>query len=47
MSMAKTAMAGMIGFVIGAGAMIAPGNEKIKRQMRRQADKVAKMMRMW
>lgn len=47
MSMVKTAMIGMVGFALGAGAMMAPGGQKMKRQMQKQADKMAKMIRMW
>lgn len=47
MSMLKTAAAGMIGFAIGAGAMMAPGSQKWKRQAQKQADKLAKMVKTW
>ena len=45
MSMIKAAAAGMIGFAIGAGAMMMPGSQKWKKQAQRQADKLARMMR--
>ena len=47
MSMIKTAAAGMIGFAVGAGAMMAPGTQKWKRQAQRQVDKLARMVRSW
>ncbi len=43
----KTAAAGMIGFAVGAGAMLAPGGQKWKRQAQKQVDKLAKMVKMW
>ena len=47
MSMLKTAAAGMIGFMAGAGAMMAPGSQKWKRQAQKQVDKLARMVKMW
>lgn len=47
MSMLKTAAAAMIGFAMGAGAMMAPGSQKWKRQAQKQADKLAKMVKTW
>ena len=47
MSMLKTAAAGMIGFAVGAGAMMAPGSQKWKRRARHQVEKLARMTRMW
>lgn len=47
MSMMKTAAAGMLGFAIGAGAMLMPGNQKLKKQAQRQADRVMRLMRSW
>ena len=47
MSMIKAAAAGMIGFAVGAGAMMAPGTQKWKRQAQRQVDKLARMVRSW
>ena len=45
MSMMKTAAAGMLGFAVGAGAMLLPGNQKWKKQMQRQVDKMVKLAR--
>jgi len=45
--MIKTAVAGAIGFAVGAGAMMLPGNQKLKRQAQKQMDKLVKMARMW
>lgn len=47
MNVLKTAAAGMIGFAVGAGAMMMPGNQKFKRQAQKQMDKLAKMAKMW
>lgn len=47
MNVVKTAMAGVIGFAIGAGAMIAPGNQKMKKQAQKQVDKLMKLTKMW
>ncbi|MBR6571766.1 MAG: hypothetical protein IKK75_15065 [Clostridia bacterium] len=47
MNLLKTAAAGMIGFAVGAGAMMMPGNQKWKRQMQRQVDKVMKLAKDW
>lgn len=47
MNMLKTAAAGMVGFAMGAGAMMTPGMQKWKRQAQRQMDRLAKMVRNW
>lgn len=47
MSMLKTVAAGALGFAAGAGAMIWPGNQKIKRQAQKQMDKLMKMSKAW
>lgn len=47
MSMFKTAAVGMIGFAVGAGAMMMPGNQKWKRQAQRQMDKIMKLAKSW
>jgi len=47
MSMLKTAAAGMIGFAVGAGAMIMPGNQKWKRQAQRQVDRIMRLAKNW
>jgi len=47
MSMMKTAAAGMLGFAMGAGAMMAPGAQKWKRQAQRQVDRLARMVKSW
>ena len=43
MSLFKTAAAGMIGFAVGAGAMMMPGNQKWKRQAQRQVDRIMRL----
>ena len=47
MNMIKTAAAGMIGFAVGAGAMMMPGSQKWKRQAQRQVDRIMKIARSW
>lgn len=47
MNMVRTAMAGVIGFAIGAGAMLAPGNQKMKKQAQKQVDRLMKLSKMW
>lgn len=47
MNLLKTAAAGMIGFAMGAGAMMAPGSQKWKRQAQKQVEKLARMVRAW
>ena len=47
MSMLKTAAAGAIGFAVGAGAMLMPGNQKLKKQAQKQMDKLVRMAKMW
>jgi len=47
MNMLKTMMAGAVGFAVGAGAMLMPGNQKMKRQAQRQMDKLMKMAKSW
>ena len=47
MSVMKVAISGMAGFALGAGLMMMPGNQKLKRQMLRQADHVKKMVKQW
>lgn len=47
MSMLKTVAAGALGFAAGAGAMLWPGSEKLKKQAKKQVDKLARMTKMW
>lgn len=47
MSMMKTAAVGMLGFAVGAGAMMAPGSQKWKRQAQRQVEKLSRMVKSW
>lgn len=47
LSMLKTAAAGMLGFAVGAGAMMMPGNQKWKRQAQRQIDRIMKIAKSW
>ncbi len=47
MNVVRIAVTGLVGFAVGAGAMMMPGNQKLKRQVQRQVDTVRKMSRMW
>ncbi|HIU19173.1 MAG TPA: hypothetical protein IAC48_03815 [Candidatus Limiplasma stercoravium] len=47
MNAMKTALVGAIGFAMGAGAMLMPGNQRMKRQVQKQVDKLAKAAKMW
>lgn len=47
MNMIKTTMAGAMGFMVGAGVMLMPGNQKMKRQVQKQVDKLVKLGKMW
>ena len=47
MSMLKTAAVGMLGFAVGAGAMMAPGSQKWKRQAQRQGERLSRMVKNW
>ena len=46
MSAWKAAVAGAVGFAVGAGAMLMPGNQKMKKQVQTQVDKLSKMAQM-
>lgn len=45
MNMMKTMMVGALGFAMGAGAMLMPGNQKMKKQAQRSMDKLMRMAR--
>ena len=47
MNMIRTAMVGALGFAVGAGAMMAPGSQKWKRQAQRQVEKRSRMVKSW
>ena len=47
LNMLKTAAAGMLGFAVGAGAMMMPGNQKWKRQAQRQMDRIMRIAKSW
>lgn len=47
MNMMKTMMVGALGFAVGAGAMLMPGNQKMKRQAQRSVDKIVRMAKSW
>ena len=47
MSAWKAAVAGAVGFAVGAGAMLMPGNQKLKKQAQKQMDKLVRMAKMW
>jgi len=43
----KTMMVGALGFAMGAGAMLMPGNQKMKKQAQRSVDKLMRMAKSW
>ena len=47
MNMMKTMMVGALGFAVGAGAMLMPGNQKMKRQAQRSVDKIMRFAKNW
>ena len=47
MNALKTAAVGVLGFAVGAGAMLMPGNQKLKRQAQKQIDKLVRMSKQW
>ncbi|MCI5955484.1 MAG: hypothetical protein MRZ54_00690 [Clostridiales bacterium] len=47
MNVLKTAAVGALGFAVGAGAMLMPGNQKLKRQAQKQIDKLVRMSKQW
>ena len=47
MGVVKAAIAGAVGFAAGAGAMLMPGNQRMKKQAQKQMDKLMKMAKMW
>ena len=47
MSVVKAAIAGAVGFAAGAGAMLMPGNQKMKKQAQKQVDKLMRLAKMW
>jgi hypothetical protein len=40
-------MVGALGFAMGAGAMLMPGNQKMKKQAQRSVDKLMRMAKSW
>ena len=47
MSIGKMAITGAIGFAIGAGAMMMPSNQKLRRKMIGKMDKMTKLAKSW
>ena len=47
MNMVKTMMVGALGFAVGAGTMLMPGNQKMKRQAQRSVDRIMRMAKSW
>ena len=45
--MTKAALTGAAGFALGATLMMLPANQKLKRQMLKQTDRLAKMVKAW
>ncbi len=44
MSLTKTAMTGAIGFALGAGLMMMPANQKLRKEMLKKVDQAKRMM---
>ncbi len=47
MSVIKSTITGAAGFALGATLMMLPANQKLKRQMLKQADRLTKMVKAW
>lgn len=47
MNMMKTMMVGALGFAMGAGAMLMPGNQKMKKQAQRSVEKLMRVAKSW
>ncbi len=47
MNMMKTMMVGALGFAMGAGAMLMPGNQKMKKQAQRSVEKLMRVAKNW
>ena len=47
MRMMKTMMVGALGFAMGAGMMLMPGNQRMKKQAQRNVDKLGRMAKSW
>lgn len=47
MNMMKTMMVGALGFAMGAGTMLMPGNQKMKKQAQRGMEKLMRMAKSW
>ena len=47
MSLGKIAVSGALGFMLGAGVMMTPGSNKVRKAVWKEADMVRKMMKKW
>lgn len=47
MNVMKTMVVGALGFAAGAGAMLMPGNQKLKRQAQKSVDKMMRIAKSW
>ena len=47
MNVTRMAVTGVIGFAVGAGMMLMPGNQKLKRQVQRQVEQLRRISKMW
>jgi hypothetical protein len=47
MNVTRMAITGVIGFAVGAGVMLMPGNQKLKRQVQRQVEQIRRISKMW
>lgn len=46
MNVGRMAITGMLGFAVGAGLMLWPGNQKMKRAMQKRVDQIVRMSKM-
>ena len=46
MSIGKMAITGALGFAAGAGLMLWPGNQKLKKTLQKRMDQVVRMSKM-
>jgi hypothetical protein len=47
MNVTRMAITGVLGFAVGAGVMLMPGNQKLKRQVQRQVEQIRRISKMW
>lgn len=47
MSLGKVAVSGALGFMLGAGIMMAPSGNKLRKAVIKEADMVRRMVKKW